>query len=769
MKRKRCLPAVFCVICFSILIAWVMGDIFRQQSSGAVIDADENDTMLDAVELDYADEQVTAARTSGFAVAIDHSCTLTGECKIVCKGMDVKVISGKIRKILADLLCSDIILIIDNLFVEDERISNSWLDLDVDINIDQLELKASQIIEIAPGSFDAGCLYGTSTLTLDSLQITRLEGYTFIGLSQLKVLNLKNLPLKVVEPYVLGPMVFSLTRLTVDGCLNLVSPAPFTGSLKLHNLATVSFENNVFENVISSDSFAMLPKLTNLYLRNSRINSLPKGVIESINATVKLINLERNKLKTLDEGVFDSVLDKSVKILLNGNPFVCDCGLSYLQDLIVSYPGMFDNVTCDNPADLAGELVASVDICKSTVSPIVTPGEPSTEPPETTDTTWTTDSRSSYPTSTGPTTTIGKPTHRPTDPLTTETITPTRPPYSTFTPPYTNSTSSESSSQPSPSPTPEPTPSSTSSTYAPSSTEVNLYALQCLSTAVTSINVFQTSEINIHKRSKTFVVSDAQEGAVEVLLEQYYPNSLILWFYDTSSSTVFPINIEDSSNCAEISGRTVRITNLAPNKNYIFCIFYMNEISISPFDCLPHKLLPTYGQRSWLTEDDKIIVISILISSVLVAILTGIVMTYCFINSFTTYKKACRNMSADLRLNKSATNQCYMTPVAAEQTERLRHKRSVSDSSVESGRSYVSAVVPATQFQYISWKMENRSRPSMEYYPKDPPPPPLPPHPSKRLKKQKSEIKINFQEVYDDPTSTSYTSCPPMKVHPGKH
>ncbi|XP_058458334.1 uncharacterized protein LOC131434971 [Malaya genurostris] len=770
MKRKRCMPAMFCVICFSILIAWVMGDIFRQQTSDGVEEAgDANDTMPEGVMIQYEDGQATA-RNVDPNMGTENSCALTGECRILCKVIDVEVMSQKIQKVLEDLLCNDITIIIESLYIEDETLSVSWLDLDVDINIDQLELKASEIKEIEPGSFDAGCLYGTSSLTLESLKVSHLVGYAFVGLSQLKTLTLKNLPLQVVDPYILAPMMFSLTKLQVDGCLDSVNPAPFTGTLKMHNLAVVSFERNAFADVLNSDSFAMLPKLSILYLKNSQINKLRKGVIKSISSSVKQIHLEGNKLERIEDGVFDSILENDVKIYLNNNSLVCDCDLSYLQELLQLHPDMFDEIRCEKPEELAGAFLTSVLLCD-----IIVPDPPDingTTP--TTDFTTVTKPLHSTTDATSQTETSVKQTIIPTtDPQTTYPSNPTRPPYSSSTPPestvpdYTFSTTDHPPTPPSP---PPPLPSTTTTSLP--TTDGNLYALQCLSTAVTSeasVTVVQASEINIHRRSKTFMVSDAQEGAVQVQLDQFYYDSFILWFYDTASSSMFPLNIEDGANCAEISGRSIRITNLIPDKNYIFCIILLAEKDVSPFDCLPHKLLPSYGQRTWLTEDQQIIVISILISSILISVLTGIMATYCFVNSFTTYKKACRNMSTDRRLDKSATNQCYMTPAAPEQSERPRHKRSVSDTSVESCRSYVSAVVPATQFQYISWKMENRSRPSMEYYPKDPPPPPLPPHPSKRLKKQKSEIKINFQEIYDEPTSTSYTSCPPMKMPSGKH
>ncbi|XP_053686743.1 uncharacterized protein LOC128736293 [Sabethes cyaneus] len=765
-KRKRCLPVVFCVICFSILIAWVMGDIFRQQTDSDS-EANVNNTLEEAAEYEYEANQ-TNSRYADISEAKDHTCTLTAQCKIVCKGTDAKAMSTKIMKLIADLLCSEITLIIETLYIEDEILVPDWLELDVDVNIGQLELKNSDIVEIMNGAFDMGCLYGTTSLSLNSLQVTHLNGYAFVGLAQLKELNLKNLPLKSVESYVLSPMKFSLTRFLVEGSLDKINPYPFTGSTKMHNLAIVSFDYNCFEDTIDGSSFALVPQLSSLYLRDSHITILRKEVIDSISESVKLIHLDGNKLKTIGEGVFDNVLDKDVKIYLKNNPLICDCDLVYLHDLIVSNPEMFDEVMCGGPDKLSGELVASVDVCPIPTSVPTSPHDPM----ETTETKETT-----IPTTISTVTTALPTSKLPHYPESTET-TPSRPPFTVTPPPPTPEATQTSLTTPNTTTVttsnPFTTPNTTTTTIKTTTTPPpNLYPLQCLSSASTVesyISVMQTSEFGVLKRSKIFSVSEAQEGAVEVLLDQHYQHSLILWFFDTSSNTVFPMNIEDSANCAEISGRAIRITNLVPDMTYIFCILFTYEYAISPFDCLPHKLLPTYGQRTWLTEDHKIIVISILISSILIAILIGIMATYCFINSFTSYKKACRNIPANLRLDKSATNQCYMTPVANDQPKRQRHKRSVSDTSIESCRSYVSAVVPASQFQYISWKMENRSRPSMEYYPKDPPPPPLPPHPSKRLKKQKSEIKINFQEIYDEPTSASYTSCPPpAKMHPGKH
>ncbi|XP_065090042.1 uncharacterized protein LOC135711185 [Ochlerotatus camptorhynchus] len=766
-RKRRWLPVVFCVICFSLLIAWVLRDIFHNHSI-VMDETGENDTAEEAVEFGTIDE------INGKSLVLpvsDHCCSFKSGCKIVCTGMNVNDISTEIGSVLEGQSCDGINLTIEYLYIEDGNLFPRWLDLNESIRINQLELKNSDIADIPAGSFDARQFYGMSILTLDSLQVTQLHSNVFLGLQLLQELNLKNLPLENVQPFVLAPVKFTLTRLLVEGCMNLLNPREFTGSTTMDNLAIVSFEYNILDDVMTDDSFAKVPSLSSLYLRHSHIKTLRVGMIESISKSVEQIYLNGNELSSIEEGVFDSLVDRRVKIYLKSNPLVCDCNLSYFKNLIVSNPSMFDEVKCAEPKEYAGMLISQVEMCNAVTEPstTVTSTTETTTEAETTETTEvTTDPTTEFTTiptlpSIKPT---GMPTNKPTDkPNLSTTVTPTQPSSTTTT--TLDTTSSSSSSLP------------TSTTTAATSFPGNLFTMQCIQTAVptqSNITNYQDSELSLKKRSKTFTLLESQEGAVELILDQSYSVAVILWFYDTlSTNSIFTLQIEDSASCAHIYGRTVRISNLTPDKNYIFCVLYRYESTISPFDCLPHKLLPAYGQRTWLIEDQKITMISILIASLLVAIMSGVVMSYCFIKSFDSYQKSCRKVTTDLRIERSTTNQCYMTPVA-QQPERPRHKRSVSDTSIESCRSYVSAVVPATQFQYISWKMDNRSRPSapphsqqqspMEYYPKDPPPPPLPPHPTKRLKKQKSEIKINFHEIYDEPTnSSSYSPGMPKKCH----
>ncbi|XP_050090477.1 uncharacterized protein LOC126574365 [Anopheles aquasalis] len=806
-NRNGCLVVLFCVTCFSVLMCLVLADIFKN--------LENDDSKLSTI----APVQTTAEiNQSMFVRAYDDTikCQLVSGCHIECAEISVINLSAAVYELAKANDCLTLSLEVVSLRTPEDILRRSWLQLDVDFEVTSLKLINSYIHTIEPESFDMGPMFGTTVLTLETLKLEHLPTGVFFGLQSLQELNLRGLPLRQIDPYVLGPMKYSLTRLIVQGCLELLDPKNLTGTATLDKLEILALEFNIFDDVLQDKTFANLPALTSLYMRSSDITSLASGVFRNICSTVKQIHLTGNKLKGLPEGTLDCLKGKNARVYLEDNPWECDCSQPYLQTLLATGSIATDTPLCESPVEFNGIPVAEMAPCGGTPSVAPTTlsddlsetttitSEPWTEPPTTSDSFTTTDSPTEEQTteaemtdttidttsttegltseSTEEETTVLSETV--TETTTTDSTTDTMSPDTTTTEMTTLSLSlsdggtttdptETTTAQSSDSTTEQAEPTTTTETTSTGTTKNPYFVeVKCDSAAapvsIALSRIARSSDslsLQVASRSKMFSISEAQEGAVEIIFDKTTYGA-ILWFHDTSTlATVFSTNIEGSAHCQTHGSQKVRLANLVPDKNYIFCAFSMHEFMVSPFNCLPYRLQPVYGQRPWLVEDQKIMIISIVISSILVALLTGVLVTYCFFKSLNLYNSHRISFVTDsknsvLHAENNTVNtvkNTYMTPVSPKKPptpERPNIQRSVSDTSIESGRSYVSAVVPATQFQYISWKMENRSRPSLEFYPTDPPPPPLPPHPSKRLKKQKSEIKINFHqqhEIYNEP------------------
>ncbi len=112
-----------------------------------------------------------------------------------------------------------------------------------------------------------------------------------------------------------------------------------------------------------SDGFlGPLPNLTELDLSHNLLLTIPvEDIAESWNLT--RVDLRGNRLDRFYDEFMPLIQSKNgTDILFEGNPILCDCRLRPLQFWLNSKidSGIWNNVLCTAPPNLAGQSVASV-------------------------------------------------------------------------------------------------------------------------------------------------------------------------------------------------------------------------------------------------------------------------------------------------------------------------------------------------------------------------------------------------------------------------
>ena len=90
----------------------------------------------------------------------------------------------------------------------------------------------------------------------------------------------------------------------------------------------VSLENNKISNLY--DSIGFIDKIRSLNLRNNQISFIPGSFITQIikSKKIKELNLARNKMISISKAMKN--LTHMEKIWLSGNPFHCDCEMTWM-------------------------------------------------------------------------------------------------------------------------------------------------------------------------------------------------------------------------------------------------------------------------------------------------------------------------------------------------------------------------------------------------------------------------------------------------------
>ncbi|KAI1884150.1 hypothetical protein AGOR_G00223480 [Albula goreensis] len=253
-----------------------------------------------------------------------------------------------------------------------------------------------------------GLPHGTWLLDLGGNNLGALQRSTFAGLWSLRILVLSSSGIQLLQPQALSSLSFlekldlshnelrrlppdfshslsSLRELRLDN--NYLEHLDLPSLERLESLEKLDLSHNRIETV-ELGAFRGLSRLRHLYLQGNQLAAVREGMLTMLLGlevlllghnnistietealmslhSLSLLSLEGNQLKHLKFKTFLNLHTPGTHLLLSGNPWDCDCDLHRVFSKLLSVRHLhvddYRNVTCYEPAQLAGASLAWVD------------------------------------------------------------------------------------------------------------------------------------------------------------------------------------------------------------------------------------------------------------------------------------------------------------------------------------------------------------------------------------------------------------------------
>lgn len=249
-------------------------------------------------------------------------------------------------------------------------------------------MDAGPVSEFDGNVFDSAVFANVKKLHFKNLKLLTIWEFEmrpsiFIGLHALEELMITNSALKVFDNGWLNNINGTIRSLIITG-MGLEKPLSMemlTGGTarSLTNVSFVKIQYNL-ANSINNRSFTAIPNVRELDLSDCGILVIGESSFQALGSNLKLLNLERNGLKTLPSDIFSSLslisspspqqLDESyLMIRLSGNPWECNCTLSHLKDLLIANANFVgEELVCATPEDIINYPIREAIFCPSIVT-----------------------------------------------------------------------------------------------------------------------------------------------------------------------------------------------------------------------------------------------------------------------------------------------------------------------------------------------------------------------------------------------------------------
>lgn len=200
------------------------------------------------------------------------------------------------------------------------------------------------------------------------------------------------------------------------------------------------------------------------------------------------------------------------------------------------------------------------------------------------------------------------------------------------------------------------------------------------------------SVIEIHNQSNSYQDIDVK---VEIPTDDYE----LLWFDRNFTCQTIDLRDNDENLCPDKYQKVAKISNLSIGSTYTFCVIKKMSSMLSPFDCTAYYVKSNdLLDGKFPYEDKSFVLVLIFVILLICAILFGIVFGACLAKRYPTFIKS---TTSKVVIQQLSRNEVWRK---TEEKNKKKLYRSVSEGSVASSRSYVTAVVPFP-IDRVNWKM----------------------------------------------------------------
>lgn len=208
-----------------------------------------------------------------------------------------------------------------------EMISKGWFQTNVPLKY--LELKHLKITKIAKNAFDCYQFENLKFLYLNKVPIVMLSSDIFNGLANLKSLSLEHTKLLTFSKIVLAP-IRNLMEFKMSFCISdEISLDNLFGSVEMPQLERIEISNCNLSSTITETTFMGLRNIKTLILNTNIIDKIGAGSFNMIYKTLDKLDLQRNRIKIIPEGLFET--KENVKIIANYNSWHCGCEMEHFR------------------------------------------------------------------------------------------------------------------------------------------------------------------------------------------------------------------------------------------------------------------------------------------------------------------------------------------------------------------------------------------------------------------------------------------------------